>query len=62
MSGKITFDRVNIGKKFLAPSGITFKKISVVYCIPVIDANKKAIANGEKTASFYSTKIVLETD
>jgi len=62
MANKVTFDQVNIGKKFLAPSGITYKKTSVVYCIPVIDSNKVTISDGEKTASFYGTKIVLETD
>lgn len=52
-----TFDKIRIGRKFQAPSGIIYKKTSKVRSLPIKDANKVDIS-GAKTTSLFKNSVI----
>jgi len=54
---QLTFNDIQIGKKFQTYSKITYLKESTTEAKPVLDAKGKTIANGRVSTSFYNTKI-----
>jgi hypothetical protein len=61
MSSYKTFDEIRIGLKFKPPSGVTYQKVSIKKCKPVMKADgKTTISNGTETTAFYGNKIQLE--
>lgn len=60
MAEQLTFSEISIGRKFITPTGVTYKKIDRIYAVPIIDANGEEIVNGATTLSFQKTKIVME--
>ena len=53
------FDDIPIGRKFIAASGVTYKKISKTRAQSVKDADGNSIQNGDTTILFYKTGIEL---
>jgi len=60
MARSLTFSEVPIGRSFIAPSGVLYKKESKISAKPIRDANSVEITNGSLTVKFYQTKILLE--
>jgi len=60
MANELTFSEVPIGRSFIAPSGVLYKKESKVSAVPIRNANGITIENGNSTVKFYKTDLVLE--
>ena len=55
----VVFNDIQVGKNFTTPANITYQKITVSECKPIIDPKGKTIANGLVSTAFYNTKILL---
>lgn len=60
MATFVTFDNIQIGKKFRTPSKIIYQKVSIKEAKPILTADGQTIANGRVSAAFYQTKFQLE--
>ena len=59
MSKELIFSDVSIGRDFISPSGVRYKKTSKVNAKAITDANNKSIENGQTTVKFYMTNVLL---
>jgi hypothetical protein len=59
MEQTVTFDEIQIGKKFKTQPGITYQKIDRKQAKPILTVTNEAIANGRITNVFFNTKIPL---
>lgn len=55
----VTFNEIQIGKKFTNPANITYQKINTTEAKPVLDAKGVVIANGRVSSAFYNTKMLF---
>jgi hypothetical protein len=56
-----TFDQIQVGKTFKAPTGITYLKSSNEQARPHKKTDGTLIHDGKVTTSFYKSKIQLES-
>jgi len=52
----MTFNNLQIGKKFKMPSGVVYQKISTDQSKPIKKPDGTAVANGLVTTMFYNSK------
>ncbi len=55
----VTFNIIQVGKKFKTTSNITYQKTSTKKAKPIYDSSDNAIVNGTETVAFYDNKIKL---
>lgn len=55
----VTFDQIQVGRRFKAASGIIYLKSSNEAAKPVQKANGEAVTNGRITTIFYNTKLLF---
>jgi len=60
MSKELIFADVPIGRDFIAPSGVRYKRISKVNAKAITDSNNITIVDGKTTVKFYKTNILLQ--
>jgi len=56
------FDDIPIGRRFIAASGVTYKKISKLRAQIVKDPRGRSIEKGAATVAFYKTNVELILD
>ena len=54
---QITFNDIQIGKKFKTYGNVTYQKISQTEAKPILDVKGDAISNGRVSSVFYNSKI-----
>jgi len=60
MANDIVFSDVPIGRSFISPSGILYKKETKISAKPIRNANGVTITNGDLTVKFFGTSIILQ--
>ena len=56
MATLVTFNQIQIGRKFKTSANITYQKINAKQAKPILDSKQTKIANGRVSTAFYNTK------